>query len=336
MLVYLFAGLTALLAVLLGVEFARRRRGAPQGLLYQRVFERIHTGIKVWRLEDPNDPGSLRLIASNAAAAEATGVPVEQVLGKTIAEGFPQAVPQGIAAKFAEVAKTGVAKSLGEITYSDARVREGIYHVVAFPLGDRTVGVAFENVTKRRLREMAIERKASYVNLLKSVAMAANDTRDAHTAFQRCLDEMCAFTKWPIGHVYVLESRGSDTLVSTELWHVDDVERFAKFREATRRLRFQRGTGLPGEVLATGKAAWRLDIDQNEDNYPRLRAAGELGVKTGFAFPVLVGDEVVAVLEFFTPAQLIIDEPLLEVMEHVGTQLGRVVERERAAARSPS
>jgi signal transduction histidine kinase len=44
----------------------------------------------------------------------------------------------------------------------------------------------------------------------------------------------------------------------------------------------------------------------------------------------LVGHEVVAVLEFFAGEALEPNEPLLGVMAHVGTQLGRVVERERA------
>ena len=45
---------------------------------------------------------------------------------------------------------------------------------------------------------------------------------------------------------------------------------------------------------------------------------------------MLVGHEVVAVLEFFAGEALEPDGPLLELMANIGTQLGRVVERERA------
>ena len=45
---------------------------------------------------------------------------------------------------------------------------------------------------------------------------------------------------------------------------------------------------------------------------------------------MLIGHEVVAVLEFFASEALEPDEPLLDVMAHIGTQLGRVVERKRA------
>ena len=128
--------------------------------LYQLVFEHLHIGVKVWKLEDPENPGSLRLLASNAAASAATGVRRELVLGKTIAEGFPQAVPDGIAAAFAEVALSGQPKDLGEIVYSDARMREGVFTVSAFPLPDNTVAVAFENITPRKWELALIERKA--------------------------------------------------------------------------------------------------------------------------------------------------------------------------------
>jgi signal transduction histidine kinase len=48
-----------------------------------------------------------------------------------------------------------------------------------------------------------------------------------------------------------------------------------------------------------------------------------------FAFPVLVGDEVVAVVEFFASIADAPDQTLLDAMMHIGTQLGRVVERRR-------
>ena len=64
--------------------------------LYELVFEHLHIGVKVWKLEDLEDPGSLRLIASNTAASAATGVRRELVLGKTIAEAFPNAVPDDV------------------------------------------------------------------------------------------------------------------------------------------------------------------------------------------------------------------------------------------------
>ena len=58
-------------------------------------------------------------------------------------------------------------------------------------------------------------------------------------------------------------------------------------------------------------------------------ASQAAGLQSGFAFPILVGTEAVAVLEFLSDEPMAPDEGLLEVMGAVGTQLGRVVERTR-------
>jgi len=89
------------------------------------------------------------------------------------------------------------------------------------------------------------------------------------------------------------------------------------------------GSGLPGRVAQSGKPAWITDITK-DPNFPRGQRVDDIGLKAAFAFPVLVGKEVVAVLEFFTPEAVEPNEQLLELMAYVGTQLGRIVERWRA------
>jgi hypothetical protein len=55
--------------------------------------------------------------------------------------------------------------------------------------------------------------------------------------------------------------------------------------------------------------------------------AEELGMVTAMAFPVLVGQNVAAVLEFFSDRDIQPDGRITDVMASIGMQLGRVVER---------
>ena len=73
-------------------------------------------------------------------------------------------------------------------------------------------------------------------------------------------------------------------------------------------------------------------ICSSESAFLRARTAGQAGIRSGFAFPVLIGSEVVAVLEFYSERSEEPDLRLLTLMGNIGTQLGRVVERERARA----
>ena len=161
------------------------------------------------------------------------------------------------------------------------------------------------------------------------MAVAANEATRVDEAVRLGLERVCAHTGWPVGHAFVLAGDGTGELAPAAAWHLADPERFAPFRAATEASRFAPGRGLPGRVMASGKTAWVVDITEDFD-LPRAAAAAVVGLKAGFGFPVLVGHEVVAVLEFFAGEALEPDGPLLELMANVGTQLGRVVERERA------
>jgi signal transduction histidine kinase/CheY-like chemotaxis protein len=101
------------------------------------------------------------------------------------------------------------------------------------------------------------------------------------------------------------------------------------FRRVTEATHFVPGAGLPGRVLESGEPAWISDVTKDQ-NFPRAKMATDLGVKGAFAFPVLVGSDVVAVLEFFSDQAVEPHETLLDVVAQIGIQLGRVVERKRS------
>jgi PAS domain S-box-containing protein len=183
--------------------------------------------------------------------------------------------------------------------------------------------------TERMRAEEALHQKTAFVQLLQQVAVAANEAATMKEVLQYALDQVCAHTGWPVGDVYLLADHGRDELVPTGIWHLKNPKQFETFRRVTDATSFARGVGLPGRVLASGKPAWIIDVTQ-DPNFPRAKLAQDIGVKAGFAFPVLVGTEVVAVLEFFSAEAIEPDEPLLDMMAQVGTQLGRVIERTRA------
>lgn len=183
-----------------------------------------------------------------------------------------------------------------------------------------------EMIAEQATREL-YERQAEVV-LLERVAVAANLARTVEDAVQVAIDGVCAHTGWPVGHCLRIEGSPPE-LVSTGVWHLDDALRFESFRCLTEGMRFPSGVGLPGRVLASARPAWITDVT-NDPNFPRKKAARENGLGAAFAFPILVGAEVVAVLEFFAAEALEPNQGLLARMAQIGTQIGRVHERLRA------
>src|SRR4051812_29386289 len=141
------------------------------------------------------------------------------------------------------------------------------------------------------------ERRAR--ELLQRIAEAAAVATSVEQAFLTALAEVCHSTGWPVGHVQMRS--GEDAAPrSTDLWHPADDERFRALREVTAALPLGSGKGLPGRVLASGEPVLVLDVSRDE-NFPRAHTARDIGVRAAFAFPVRVGREVHAVLEFFSP-----------------------------------
>ncbi|CAA9340547.1 MAG: diguanylate cyclase/phosphodiesterase (GGDEF & EAL domains) with PAS/PAC sensor(s) [uncultured Gemmatimonadetes bacterium] len=181
------------------------------------------------------------------------------------------------------------------------------------------------DLAERRAAERALSRQNELLALLHAVAADANQAATLEGAVTACLRRVCEFTGWPVGHAYFADADGA--LVSSRIWHADG--RFDGFRAATGARRFAAGEGLPGHVLATGEPVWREDVAA-DPGFPRARAAAECGLHGAFAFPVEVRGRVMGVLEFFSEAAAEPEAAVLDVMRHVGTQMGRVAEREEA------
>ena len=173
---------------------------------------------------------------------------------------------------------------------------------------------AFSDVTGRRRLERALARESQFVKLLQSVVVAANEATSFEDAMQRATTLVRDLTGWPISHCWIVSPEDPESLV-----------------RLGGRARIRRGEGLPGRVAATAEPAWILDTEHDAD-FVRSRHMQPAGVRAAFAFPVLDRDEVFAVLEFFANDPRAPEDDLLEIMRHVGQQLGRVTQRMRAEA----
>ncbi|MEM1042918.1 MAG: PAS domain S-box protein [Bacteroidota bacterium] len=143
------------------------------------LLNKLPLGILVYHLEDPEDPGSLRLVQANKAASVALGFDVRPDLGRTIREASSQALGTDHAAAYASVALTGEARDLGAVEYGDDRVERGVFRVCAFPLRGRRVGVLFEEVSRRQSNERR----------LRLLTSAVENARDSVVITDARLDE---------------------------------------------------------------------------------------------------------------------------------------------------
>jgi PAS domain S-box-containing protein len=90
---------------------------------------------------------------------------------------------------------------------------------------------------------------------------------------------------------------------------------------------FKIGIGLPGRVWQAAKAAWIPDVTR--DSFSRAPFAVKEGLHAAFGFPILLGSEVLGVLEFFSREIREPDTELLQMLDVIGHQVGQFLERKR-------
>jgi PAS domain S-box-containing protein len=276
-----------------------------------------------------------RIEKFNPAAERMFGFVTDEVIGENVNILMPPPFCDEHDAYIERYLATGINKIIGIGREITGRRKDGTVFPmrlavseVKFREGRLFTGIC-RDITDRKRSEAALKEKTEIVQLLHRLAASANAAREVKEALQSFLDEVCAHTGWPVGHIYHLSPDRPNTLVSSDIWHLDDPKRFEIFREVTEKTDFECGVGLPGRVLASGKPAWIVDVTE-DPNFPRAKLAEEIGVRTGFALPVLVGSEVAGVLEFFTADVIEPDKALLQVLTNIGTQVGRVIERKQA------
>jgi hypothetical protein len=97
---------------------------------------------------------------------------------------------------------------------------------------------------------------SAFVALIEAVAAATAKVDDVDDTLLACIEHVCRWTGWPVGHVYIAGKEDHDPLKPSHLWHLGHPSKFEAFRKQTEATALPSGIGLPGRVAATGRPAW--------------------------------------------------------------------------------
>jgi PAS domain S-box-containing protein len=190
----------------------------------------------------------------------------------------------------------------------------------------KLVGV-IQDVTERRETERLAREQAGLIELLCDVATTANEAETFEAAAERVMAAVCRLTGWPLGHLISIDG---DHSTSKGIWIESEPGRFAGYQQVCRTTPAPISRPL---IEMAERVGGLLHFERIGENrlFPRSAAAAEAGLRDAFALPVRCGQEVVAAMMFYTTDSTAISPRLRETMGHIGTQLGRVVERQRAS-----
>lgn len=212
--------------------------------LHKEILAGLPLGIVILQLENPQDAKTFRIIEINPAATLLTGARPKDLSGRTLGE-FPKLLKTRFPRACAEALQSREPRNLGDISYGDERIREGVYSVQIFPLSGNFMGVAFENVTDRRRADQNLRESEERFRLLV-----------------QSVQEYAIFNLDPLGNV-VTWNNGAERLKG---YRAEEIlgKHFSSF--------------YPTEDVASGKPKRILEVaarsGQSEDEGWRIRKDG--------------------------------------------------------------
>ncbi len=160
------------------------------------------------------------------------------------------------------------------------------------------------------------------------VHVPSSDGANFEVALELCTRLVCENTGWPMGHVLVADAELRH-LVSSGIWCVADADEFCDWREARAGVSFAPGQGLPGIVWCRAQAGL---LPEDSDRSETALAAGRPAPGRAFAVPVMCGQDLVAVLEFFHRDAEADDQPLRLLSGCISRLLGQLATSATLAA----
>ncbi|MBL8829327.1 MAG: PAS domain S-box protein, partial [Planctomycetaceae bacterium] len=191
--------------------------------------------------------------------------------------------------------------------------------------------------TLNKTLEQEVAQRTRLITLQHDIAAICNQAESVDRAMRSAMRRICEYLNWPVAHAFV-RNKLSGEFECSRIWtsYGDPPAHMENLIHETREMFFLPGQSWLGQVVAKRLPQWAGDIEQ----VPLIRRGESLlecGIRSIIAFPVLVDDDVEAVIEFLSPETTEPTYEMLSIMQEVGRLLGWVIEREelqRAIAES--
>ncbi|MFG1927951.1 ATP-binding protein [Cryptosporangium sp. NPDC048952] len=176
--------------------------------------------------------------------------------------------------------------------------------------------LALHDVTERRLASRFADCELAVGEALVLEATLAEAGAGALAAVGTRLS-------WPYGELWLADD-ADETLHPVARWVAPGHQPSDPLPE-----RLPRGTGLPGEVWATGVPCWYSDVTTS--GHPSLVAtAGRYGLRSAVGVPIRTPEQFIGVLALFGSCVEEPDESLLALLSGVAAHVGQFLVRRRA------
>ena len=176
-----------------------------------------------------------------------------------------------------------------------------------------------QDISRRKAAEEARDQANARLSVQYAVTRTLAEVRHLGEASGKIVQSICESVGWDFGDLWRVDA-AANVLRCVDIWHAPEFHAH-EFIDATQRTTIPPGLGLPGRVWSSRKAFWIPEVGVDA-NFPRVALAAKGGLHGAFAFPIMLGSEVIGVMEFFSRGIHLPDDDLLSMLAALGAQIG--------------
>lgn len=174
------------------------------------------------------------------------------------------------------------------------------------------------------VRRHSEARLATEHSITRSLAAAESVDSAAPNVLRAFIDNM----KAALAAMWVLSPDGKALECSRVEVAPTEAAAVSTFVAETRKAKFGRGIGVPGNVWEKREPIW-LPNTLSGQKYPRATLAATAGLHSAIGFPIMIGSELYGVIEFLTREPLSPNRELMNMLDAIGSEIGQFIQRKR-------
>jgi PAS domain S-box-containing protein len=171
------------------------------------------------------------------------------------------------------------------------------------------------------------KRAESRLNAQYAVTRVLSESDSVADAAPRILQAICECLDWELGEIWRVDCE-TNLMTLFKSWHLPSKD-LGEFASESLRFTFSPGVGLPGRVWKSREAGWIRNLAEDK-SFVRASLVATAGLRCAFGFPVVLRNETLGAMVFFSHDSREPDQDLLEMMASVGGQMGQFIERKQA------
>jgi PAS domain S-box-containing protein len=263
------------------------------------------------------------VLSWNHAAERIYGYSADEMIGKSISILMPTD-----ADRLLDIIGEFKQREYVEPYESTRRRKDGVIIDVSLavsPIRDASgtltgVSTIIRDITKRKRAEQLLRAQ-------NDVTTIVSESKSLSDAAPRILEVIAKAILFDFGALWSLD-REDHLLRCIDVWHESEPS-FSELDSLSKHIYFAVGAGLPGRVLLAGKPAW-IPALATETSFPRRQAALKSDLHAAVGFPIMLGTQVLGVIEFLSQKSQEPDAYVYQMMASIGSQIGQFMDRKHA------